>query len=196
MWRIVNALRLLPVLAIAGGCSKGADGLRATHPDPARGLAWQAEASTSRRTWHEAREYCETLDLAGGGWRLPTETELGALYHSEEPEFATYRGWKEWPTPPVTRNTAASGLYWSASAEASCNDDEEPPAPIVARGGVVDSRSALFAWAVALRTNEVSESHQGERGNLVCILAEHPARVRCVRDLPRATDTKNEGTYE
>jgi hypothetical protein len=184
----MRMLRLLILPSALSGCTHGPG---AIHPDPVHGLEWQVEASSSRRTWAEARQYCQGLELAGTGWRLPTEAELGALYHAAAPEWAAYRGWTDSPEPPTMRNTAASGLYWTASAEPSCSDEDEPPPPIVDPSGVA---SAGWAWAVAFRTNEPLESHQAEHGTLVCISSTHPSRVRCVRDRLRGGTTPNEGS--
>ncbi|MBI4512224.1 MAG: DUF1566 domain-containing protein [Deltaproteobacteria bacterium] len=42
-------------------------------------LAWQRNAAPNALTWDEAESYCKTLDLAGGGWRLPSIKELHTL---------------------------------------------------------------------------------------------------------------------
>ena len=43
------------------------------------GLTWQQATSPMDLTWAEAYAYCESLDLVGGGWRLPTVGELQTL---------------------------------------------------------------------------------------------------------------------
>src|SRR5690606_5669279 len=125
---IAGSMVQLLAAIVAVGCA-GAHGRGSAHADPARGLEWQAEASGTELTWSEARAYCEALELSGRGWRLPTETELGRLRHATEPEWAAYRGWRSHPEPPVKRDTRAAGIFWTASAEETCNDAEEPPAP-------------------------------------------------------------------
>lgn len=43
------------------------------------GLQWQQEVKTANATWDDATAYCTSLDLAGGGWRVPTFEELYSL---------------------------------------------------------------------------------------------------------------------
>jgi len=40
---------------------------------------WRLEPPDEEMTWEEARRHCEALTAAGGGWRLPTLTELESL---------------------------------------------------------------------------------------------------------------------
>ncbi|HXU80256.1 MAG TPA: DUF1566 domain-containing protein, partial [Polyangia bacterium] len=42
-------------------------------------LTWQQMLDGTVRTWEQANAYCSTLPLAGGGWRLPTMSELQSL---------------------------------------------------------------------------------------------------------------------
>jgi hypothetical protein len=42
-------------------------------------LTWQLVVSTTPVGWAAARDYCHELDLAGGGWRLPSVNELQTL---------------------------------------------------------------------------------------------------------------------
>ncbi|HTU64054.1 MAG TPA: DUF1566 domain-containing protein, partial [Polyangiales bacterium] len=44
--------------------------------DMTTGLVWQKLPDSATRTWFEASEYCEQLDLEGGGWHLPSLKEL------------------------------------------------------------------------------------------------------------------------
>ena len=47
--------------------------------DTSTGLEWYV--GPDRRTkWHEAKAWVEKLNVAGGGWRMPTKNELKALY--------------------------------------------------------------------------------------------------------------------
>ncbi len=49
--------------------------------DPVTGLQWEQEPwpYIVSNDWASAIEYCENLDLDGGGWRLPNITELRSL---------------------------------------------------------------------------------------------------------------------
>jgi hypothetical protein len=75
------------------------------------GLQWQLEASPKTMTWEEAKTYCTGLSLngSGGGWRLPTEPELLALYSAKS---SILNGNKEYGI--IT--SLSGGRYWSSSA--------------------------------------------------------------------------------
>ncbi len=48
--------------------------------DTTTALEWTRDNVSDRRlTWQEAKDACAKLDLAGGGWRLPTRAELLTL---------------------------------------------------------------------------------------------------------------------
>ena len=44
------------------------------------GLMWQQVVDAGRYDWPGAQAYCQSLSLAGGGWRLPTRAELESLF--------------------------------------------------------------------------------------------------------------------
>ena len=50
-----------------------------TWQDPTTGLTWQATTGGNMLTSEDASEYCASLSLDGGGWRLPTIGELRTL---------------------------------------------------------------------------------------------------------------------
>jgi hypothetical protein len=54
----------------------GADG---TLVDPEHGLAWARADNGRNIDWASATNFCSALELAGGGWRLPTMDELETL---------------------------------------------------------------------------------------------------------------------
>ena len=77
----------------------------ATWTDPETGLEWQYE-SPGRMTWHQAREYADSLSLANKeNWRLPTLSELESLL-----DRTRYRPVMRAQVP--FRDTES---YWSAS---------------------------------------------------------------------------------
>lgn len=51
----------------------------ATWTDPESGLTWQVEALPDG-DWEGAKLYCQNLTLEGGGWHLPTISELRTLF--------------------------------------------------------------------------------------------------------------------
>jgi hypothetical protein len=48
------------------------------------GLVWQRGDSDDMLSWEDAVEYCETLDLNGNSWRLPSIRELATLVDEAE----------------------------------------------------------------------------------------------------------------
>jgi|GEM_PF-4830082 len=82
-------LFLIDTTAVTIGASKTVvvmDGSRTytevngTVTDDATGLIWQQEDDADKKTWNEAKTYCEDLDLGGlDTWRLPTIDELISL---------------------------------------------------------------------------------------------------------------------
>jgi hypothetical protein len=83
------ALILLVGWGSAQGSSLQAQGLESKgHPrftkaengvitDHTTGLDWYVGRENN---WHQAKAWVENLNVAGGGWRLPTVAELKALY--------------------------------------------------------------------------------------------------------------------
>jgi hypothetical protein len=76
-------------------------------------LEWQLAPALGLMDWQTAKTYCETLTLAGGGWRLPSTDELKSLYDSKPRgnaanpplDFAAY-----WSSAPVKYNNDLSAL--------------------------------------------------------------------------------------
>ena len=80
--------------------------------DNVTGLEWQDDtaAATVGKFWADAEPYCTSLPLDGGGWRLPTRSELVGIadYGRVDPAI-----------DPVFLHTAASDSYWSSTTFAS-----------------------------------------------------------------------------
>lgn len=67
--------------AIAQAAKKAAVDARAakTWKDFKSGLTWQITPTGGEMSWSEAKTHCAGLSLEGGGWRLPTISELRSL---------------------------------------------------------------------------------------------------------------------
>lgn len=59
-----------------------------TWKDPISGLTWQVKPTGGGMDWSDAKAHCSGLLLAGGGWHLPTISELRALIRGC-PEIST-----------------------------------------------------------------------------------------------------------
>lgn len=76
--------------------------------DKATGLVWQKSDDDDLKTWSEAREYCQNLELPSGGWtdwRLPSVEELISIvdYGAHDPAInPVFWGTEQLP-------------YWSAT---------------------------------------------------------------------------------
>jgi len=78
-----------------------------TWVDPKTGLEWVVSPPTTKLEHSWAVKYVKNLNLDGGGWRLPTDTELLGISGSKRPKGL--KGKKEW--------------YWSSTAHASIPDN-------------------------------------------------------------------------
>lgn len=89
---LVLGLAIGLVVACGGSSSSGGGGKSAgdddasgdddsasgdTWTDSSSGLTWQVTPPTDYMVWADAKTYCQ--NLAGGGWRLPTISELRTL---------------------------------------------------------------------------------------------------------------------
>jgi hypothetical protein len=70
-------------IADAAGSSDASSGRYETKNgtvyDKSTKLTWQLDVSATPLGWAAARDYCHELDLADGGWRLPSVNELQTL---------------------------------------------------------------------------------------------------------------------
>lgn len=74
--------------------------------DTKTGLVWQRMVGTRDGTFEAAARYCQTLTLAGGGWRLPGVKELATLVDPTRYDPAI---------DPNTFPRTPSVFFWSAS---------------------------------------------------------------------------------
>jgi hypothetical protein len=76
--------------------------------DTKTGLSWQQAASSTAMYEADAVSYCTALAAAGGGWRLPSVSELESII--DETRYD--------PAIDVTAfpNTPAMGFFWTQSA--------------------------------------------------------------------------------
>lgn len=56
------------------------------------GLQWRQRDNGRDVSWQEARDYCGSLSVAGGGWQLPTASELQSLYDPNDSATASCGG--------------------------------------------------------------------------------------------------------
>ena len=78
--------------------------------DSVSGLTWQNPSPSGYKNWNDAKSYCASLSLAGGGGRLPTNSELWGLI----------RGCSGAQTGGRCRGTD-SCLSYSSCRDSSCN---------------------------------------------------------------------------
>ncbi len=71
-------------------------------------LSWQRTVDANH-SWEDAKSYCLTLSLDGGGWRLPTIQELQTLV--DESKISPSIDETAFPSTP-------SAHFWSSSASA------------------------------------------------------------------------------
>lgn len=96
----------VPVPAAAGPAAPPPSPAAASRAETLRaaGLVWQEEPAAAEMNWADAKAYCASLGLAGGGWKLPTRDELKALYNINAPA-------------PGARGTT----YWSSTLAAAAS---------------------------------------------------------------------------
>jgi len=81
--------------------------------DTKSGLEWYAGPDQGT-SWAQAEKWVTGLDAVGGGWRMPTPRELGALHHigdglSNITRLLTNSGY--WIWAGQTRDTAAKWIF-------------------------------------------------------------------------------------
>lgn len=76
-------------------------------------LEWQSAIDSTTRSWREAVQYCEELELEGGGWRLPLLSELLTLVDPSRRLPAAYRKYFGF---------TQSDRFWTASEALNVRD--------------------------------------------------------------------------
>lgn len=81
--------------------------------DTVTGLQWEQGASPTALTWAGAASYCQSLTLAGGGWRLPSMKEIQTLVDESAVD----------PALDATLFSEAEGeRFWTSSPQADAQD--------------------------------------------------------------------------
>jgi len=79
------------------------------------GLEWQEETAPTKYTWGDAIDYCATLSLLGGAWRLPNIAELYSLVELGDASHTS-------PTIDVDAFADTKReLYWSSSPDGTAS---------------------------------------------------------------------------
>jgi len=76
---LVILISMVLVLSLFAGCGGGGEGEGGYWYDSSSGLTWQNPPPENTMTWQDAIDYCSALPLDGGGWHLPTISELRSL---------------------------------------------------------------------------------------------------------------------
>jgi formylglycine-generating enzyme required for sulfatase activity len=82
--------------------------------DASTGLTWQRDATIDQLTWSDAKLACGALALAGGGWRLPSMSELQSLIDETQADPAIDAA--AFPDTPSEGFWAATPLAGSTTA--------------------------------------------------------------------------------
>jgi hypothetical protein len=102
------------------GRNIGISGPRYTFPSPetvfdtGTRLTWQRETNAATYSWDAAAATCGGLDLAGGGWRVPTMKELQSLLDLDVEMPALDR---------AAFRTTAEDSYWTSSVLADSSTE-------------------------------------------------------------------------
>jgi len=77
---ILTVLMLITTMSACDDNNHESSGVVAeTWTDPTTNLTWQVTPTGGYMSWDEAISHCDNLKIAGGGWRLPTISELRSL---------------------------------------------------------------------------------------------------------------------
>jgi len=114
--------------ATDGGTDAGTDG-GGSWTDPTTGYVWQNPPAGNSMTWQSAVDYCNSLNLDGKQWHLPTISELRSLIRDCP---ATQTGgtcsvtdsclsWSICRTSGCQGCGSKSGCYWDSNLSGTCS---------------------------------------------------------------------------
>ena len=109
--------------------------------DQDTGLIWQ-QGEGGDHNWQAAKGYCQGLQLAGGGWRLPEVRELESLILDDRHSPAT--------DPSFFPQVKSDGYYWSATPGAD---------------------NSSRAWDVDFGDGDVGRGGRGDGRHVRCVRA-------------------------
>ncbi|MCP3850919.1 MAG: DUF1566 domain-containing protein [Gammaproteobacteria bacterium] len=112
--------------------------------DNITGLEWQRTNDNTQRNWDTAFDYCVSLTLDGGGWRLPQTHELQSIVAYDEADPAING---------VAFISTLSSYYWSASSYAG---------------------SSSIAWNVSFNNGSVSTNDKTNTNYVRCVRSTLP----------------------
>jgi hypothetical protein len=151
-----------------------------TGKDPTSGLTWQVTPTGGAMNWSNAQAHCTGLSLAGGGWHLPTISELRTLIRGcpgtvtggacELTDACLDRSCADAGgcTDCVYDKGPTGGCYWPDNLQGNC-DWYWSSSPV--------EDSVYYAWGVGFDSGYVYRYYvDGYIG--------HDGHVRCVRDAP------------
>ena len=145
-----------------------------TWTDPTSGLTWQVTPTGGIMNWSNAKAHCAALSLDGGGWYLPSISELRSLIRGCP---GTVTG----GACEVTDSCLSYSLCWDEGACYSCSGGDGPadgcywPDSIIGTCSWYWSSSPVedgggYAWIVGFSIGDVSVYD-----------VSNDLRVRCVR---------------
>ena len=124
---------LITVCAVLLMISTGCREQEATAGDAPSNLTWQDPAPPRTMNWGEAKAYCAALPDDGGGWRLPSITELRTLVQGCSGTAANgacevtdkclaSTCWERSDCAACeVQNVQAGGCYWSEEIQGRCS---------------------------------------------------------------------------
>jgi hypothetical protein len=149
-----------------------------TWTDPTSSLTWQVLPTGGTTSWDSAKSHCQTLELDGGGWRLPTIAELRSTVRgctlSETGGTCTITddGCLSWSCREKCYGCACyqgpghGGCYWPKELQGACSWYWSASKAL---------GSSPAAWCIDFRFSVVNGAK----------ISNGSSAVRCVRDGPQ-----------